>query len=233
MTDRTNVVIAGASGIVGARALHHLLSRDDVASVIALGRRLLPERHEKLASRIVDWGSESAIASAIPDSTAVAVCCLGTTLKQAGSKAAFQAVDHDAIVAFATAAREKGAERFALVSSLGADRRARNFYLRTKGETEEALAQLNFAQLIVVRPSFIDDQGMRRESRPLERLMLPVARVIFSVIGKTSRYAPVSADVIGKAIVRLALDDTTTERVRIVESDQLHQLGTGPALAGR
>jgi uncharacterized protein YbjT (DUF2867 family) len=225
VTDRKNVVIAGASGIVGARALQHLLSRDDVAGIIALGRRLLPERNEKLVSRIVDWRSEGAIASAIPDSTAVAVCCLGTTLKQAGSKAAFRAVDHDAIVAFGTAAREKGAERFALVSSIGANRRARNFYLRTKGETEEALARLNFAQLLVLRPSFIDDQGMRRESRPLERLTLPVARVIFSVIGKTSRYAPVSADVIGKTLVRLALDDSTTERVRIVESEQLHELG--------
>jgi uncharacterized protein YbjT (DUF2867 family) len=220
-----NVVIAGASGIVGARALHHLLSRDDVAGVVAVGRRMLPVRHEKLVSRIVDLRSKAAIASAIPDGTAVAICCLGTTLKQAGSKGAFRAVDHDAIVAFAEAAREKGTERFVLVSSVGASPSAGSFYLRTKGETEEALSRLDFSQLTVLRPSFIDDEGARREYRPLERLTLPVARIIFSVIGKTSRYAPISADVIGKALVRLALDDTTTERVRIVESEQLHELG--------
>lgn len=223
MTDRKVVVIAGASGVVGARALQHLLARDDVYGVVALGRRRLPVQHEKLVSRIVDFGSKTAIASGITDGTTAAICCLGTTLKQAGSKDAFRAVDHDAVVAFAEAARQKGARRFVLVSSVGADPRARNFYLRTKGETEEALARLDFAQLTVVRPSFIDDEGQRREDRPLERLTLPVARIIFSVIGKTSRYAPVRADVIGKAAVRLAFDDTI-EPVRIVESEQLHVL---------
>ena len=225
MTDRKNVVIAGASGVVGTRVLHHLLARDDVG-VTALGRRMLPMQHEKLVSRIVDFRSKAAIASEIPDGTAVAICCLGTTLKQAGSKDAFRAVDHDAVVAFAEAAREKGAERFVLVSSIGANPRARNFYLRTKGETEEALERLGYPQLTVLRPSFIDDEGTRREYRAAERVTLPLARIVFSVFGKTSRYAPVRADVIAKAVVRLALDGTTTERVRIVESEQLHQLGT-------
>ena len=225
MTDRKNVVIAGASGIVGTRALQHLLARDDVAHVVAVGRRVLPLQHDKLVSKIVDLQSKSATASEIPDGTAVAICCLGTTLKQAGSKEAFRAVDYDAILAFAEAAREKRVERFVLVSSIGASPRAGSFYLRTKGETEDALARLNFSHLVVVRPSFIDDQGMRRDYRPLERLTLPLARVIFSIVGKTSRYAPISADVIGKAVVRLALDDTATERVHIVESEQLHELG--------
>jgi uncharacterized protein YbjT (DUF2867 family) len=225
VTDRKKVVIAGASGVVGARALRHLLARDDVAGVVAVGRRVLPVQHEKLVSRIVDLRSKTAIASEIPDGTAVAICCLGTTLKQAGSKNAFRAVDHDAVVAFAEAAQERGAERFVIVSSIGADPRARNFYLRTKGETEEALRRIGYAQLTVLRPSFIDDEGARGDYRAAERFALPLARIVFSVVGKTSRYAPVRADVIAKAVVRLALDDTTTERVRIVESEQLHDLG--------
>ena len=224
MTDRKNVVIAGASGVVGARALHHLLANDDVTGVVAVGRRLLPLQHEKLVSRIVDLGSKAAIASAIPDASNVAICCLGTTLKRAGSREAFRAVDHDAVVAFAEAAREKGARRFVLVSSVGANPRAGNFYLRTKGETEEALSRLGYAQLTVLRPSFIDDEGARDEDRPLERLTLPIARFVFSIVGRTRRYAPVSADTIGKAIVRLATDDTT-EQVRVVESEALHALG--------
>ena len=223
MTDRKNVVIAGASGVVGARALHHLLASGDVGGVIALGRRLLPVQHEKLISRVVDLRNETATAAEIPHGTAVAICCLGTTLKRAGSKEAFRAVDHDAVVAFAEAARKKGAQRFVIVSSVGANPRAGNFYLRTKGETEEALARLGYPQLTILRPSFIDDEGARDEYRPLERLTLPVARFVFAVAGKTSRYAPVSADVIGKAIVRLAFDDTT-ERVRIVDSEALHAL---------
>ena len=224
MTDRKNVVIAGASGVVGARALHHLLASDNVTRVVGVGRRLLTLQHEKLISRIVDLRSKTAIASAIPDGNGVAICCLGTTLKRAGSKEAFRAVDYDAVVAFAEAAREKGAQRFVVVSSLGANPRAGNFYLRTKGETEEALARLGYPQLTVLRPSFIDDEGARDEDRPLERLALPIARCVFSIVGRTSRYAPVSADVIGKAIVRLAFDNTT-ERVRIVESAALHALG--------
>ena len=149
------------------------------------------------------------------------ICCLGTTLKQAGSKDAFRRVDHDAVVTFAEAALERGAQRFVLVSSLGADPRARNFYLRTKGETEAAAARLGYTQLTVLRPSFIDDQGARTEYRPLERLTLPFARAVFSVIGRTTRYSPVSAEVIGKALVRVAFDETT-ERVRIIESEKIH-----------
>lgn len=224
MTDRKNVVIAGASGVVGARALHHLLASDNVTRVVAVGRRLLTLQHEKLVSRMVDLGSKAAITSAIPDANAVAICCLGTTLKRAGSQEAFRAVDYGAVVAFAEAARVKEAQRFVVVSSLGANPRAGNFYLRTKGESEEALARLGYPQLTVLRPSFIDDEGARDEDRPLERLALPIARCVFSIVGRTSRYAPVSADVIGKAIVRLAFDNTT-ERVRIVESAALHALG--------
>jgi len=224
VTDRKNVVIAGASGVVGARALHHLLASDNVNSVVGVGRRLLTLQHEKLVSRMVDLGSKAAITSAIPDANAVAICCLGTTLKRAGSQEAFRAVDYGAVVAFAEAARVKEAQRFVVVSSLGANPRAGNFYLRTKGESEEALARLGYPQLTVLRPSFIDDEGARDEDRPLERLALPIARCVFSIVGRTSRYAPVSADVIGKAIVRLAFDNAT-ERVRIVESAALHALG--------
>ena len=224
MTERANVVIAGASGVVGRRALHHLLVSYDVGGVVALGRRTLPVQDDKLLSKVVDLRNKTATAAEIPDGTAVAICCLGTTLKTAGSKEAFRAVDHDAVVTFAEAARERGARRFVLVSSLGANPRTRNFYLRTKGATEDELARLDFAQLTVLRPSFIDDEGAREERRPLERVTLPIARSIFAVIGKTSRYAPIPAEVVGKAVVRLAFDDTL-ERVRVVESEALHAIG--------
>jgi uncharacterized protein YbjT (DUF2867 family) len=222
----TAVAIAGASGVVGARVLAHLLERDDVARVVALGRRPLEVESPKLVSSVVDLRSEAAVADALPDDLGVAFCCLGTTMKQAGSKEAFRAVDHDAVVAFATAAQRKGARRFLLVSALGADARSRIFYSRTKGEAEDALQRLGFPQLTIVRPSFIDDEGARRDHRLGERIGLPIARGVFSVIGRTHRYAPVSADVIGKALVRLAFDADGGERVRVCESDELHRLGT-------
>ena len=218
------VVIAGASGVVGARVLHHLLRRDDVARVIAVGRRILPLQHEKLVSKVVDLQNTAAVAAEIPEGTAVAFCCLGSTMKRAGSMDAFRAVDHDAVLAFGQAALEKGARRFLLISSVGASASSANFYQRTKGEVEEALARLGYAQLTILRPSLIDDEGARRDYRAAERLLLPLARIVFAVVGRTRRYAPISADVIAKAMVRLAFDNTT-DRVHRVESDELHRLG--------
>lgn len=224
MNDKT-VVITGASGVVGARALAHLLARDDVGRVVALGRRPLALSHDKLDSRVVDLQSAAAMAGEIPDGVAVALCCLGTTMKQAGSEEAFRAVDKDAVVAFGEAARCRGAARFVLVSSVGADARSRSFYMKTKGEAEEALGRLGFAELIVVRPSFLDDQGARSDHRLGERLGLPVARAFFAIVGKTSRYAPITADAVGKALSRLAFDETKA-RVRAVEGAELHALGS-------
>jgi uncharacterized protein YbjT (DUF2867 family) len=164
------------------------------------------------------------MAALIPAGVAVALCCLGTTMKQAGSKEGFRAIDHDAVVAFGRAALAQGAGRFVLVSSIGASPRAWTFYARTKGEAEEALARLGYAQLTILRPSLLDDGGSRPESRAGERLVLPVARLVFSVAGATSRYAPISVETVATAMVRLAFDDTS-ERVRVVESEGLHVVG--------
>lgn len=218
------VVITGASGVVGSRVLHHLLAREDVGRVIALGRRGLSVEHERVVSKVVDLGSREAMAGEIPEEVSVAICCLGTTMKQAGSKQAFRAVDHDAVVRFGEAALAKGVQRFVVVSSVGADARSRNFYLRTKGEMERALERLGYPQLTVLRPSFIDDQGARSEYRPAERLLLPVTRAVFGVLGQTRRHAPITADTIAKALVRLTFDETS-ERIRALESDELHALG--------
>jgi uncharacterized protein YbjT (DUF2867 family) len=219
----SSVVIAGASGLVGSRVLQHLLSRDDVDQVIAVGRRPLPLQHDKLMSRAVDFANNGEITSAILDGISAAFCCLGSTIKQAGSQEAFRAIDHDAVLAFAEAALAKGTRRFLLVSSIGANARSGNFYQRTKGEAEQSLARLGFEQLTILRPSLIDDEGARREYRAAERLILPVARVVFGVIGRTRRYAPISAAVIARAMVSLGFDGAT-ERVRIVESERLHAI---------
>jgi uncharacterized protein YbjT (DUF2867 family) len=228
------VAIIGWSGVVGSRVTRELLARDDVR-VIALGRRPAPpdffaqepqpaRAHERLSSRVVDLQSRAAIAAELPDGVAVAISCIGTTMKKAGSKQAFRAVDHDAVVAFGEAAREKGVPRFLAVSGLGASALSSNFYLRTKGEADDALSRLGFPQLTIVRPSLIDDDGTRPERRIGERLALPLARAVFSLVGKTHRYAPIRADVIARALVRLAFDEAP-EPVRIVDSDRLHQLG--------
>ncbi len=210
------VAIAGASGVVGRQVLARLLTHPAVGTVVAVGRRPLEVAHAKLAVRCVEFGAEEGIAAALPAGLDVAICCLGTTIRQAGSQRAFQAVDRAAVVAFATAAQQCGARRFVLLSSIGADPRSRNFYLRTKGEAEAAVGRLEFPQLTLVRPSLLDDEGMREEFRLGERLLLPVLRAIFAVVGRSHRYAPVRVSVLAERIIMLA-EDETSEAVRVVE----------------
>ena len=220
----TTVAIAGATGLVGTRVVDHLARRGDVARIVAVGRRQLSHQSPKIRSLVVDLQSREAVSAALAPGTDVAFCCLGTTMKVAGSREAFRAVDYQAVVTFAAAALERGATRFLLVSAVGANAQSRNFYQRTKGEAEDAVVRLGFAQVTILRPSLIDDDGVRVEYRRAERLLLPLARRLFAVVGPTSRYAPVSAEVIARAMLRLGFDGTT-EQVRIVESDRLHRLG--------
>lgn len=219
------VAIAGASGVVGSLVLPQLLARKDVAQVVAVGRRELrpalePAQLQKLQTRVAELGHAAEIAAVLPALT-VAVCCLGTTRKQAGSNAAFRAVDFDAVLAFATASRQRGAQHFVLVSALGADPRSRVYYSRTKGEAESAIGQLDFPRVTVLRPSLIDDEGLRSEVRLGERLALPLSRAVFGIVGRTHRYAPVTAKDLAASLVRLAFD-SDTERFRVVESERLH-----------
>lgn len=220
----TRVALVGATGVVGSRVVTRLCDRTDVARVVALGRRTPSFSHPKLDGQVVALQDADALRRELADGVDLAVCCLGTTMKQAGSPQAFRAVDHDAVLAFATAARQQGARRLVLVSSAGANARSGNFYLKTKGEVEDAVAAIDYEQVTVLRPSFIDDQGTRAEVRPGERFVLPIARAVFAVIGHTRRYAPITADVLAGAVVRLAFD-APPDRLRIVESERLQILG--------
>jgi uncharacterized protein YbjT (DUF2867 family) len=159
-------LVAGASGMVGTQLLAVLLDSPEYVRVHALSRRPLSIDHPRLANRIVRFETlEEQLRGATYDD---AFCCLGTTMRQAGSPSAFRAVDHDLVVSFARAALASGAERFVLLSSVGANPEAKNLYLRVKGETELALEALRFRSLDILQPSLL--LGSRRESRPLERL---------------------------------------------------------------
>jgi uncharacterized protein YbjT (DUF2867 family) len=159
-------LLAGASGLTGQYALEALLDAVDVSRVLAVTRRPLGREHAKLANRIIKFEAlETQLKGAQCDA---ALCCLGTTIRQAGSQAAFRAVDVDTVLAFARTAKAANARRFVVISSVGADPRSRNFYLRTKGEMEAGLAQLGFESLDILQPSLL--LGWRREMRPLELL---------------------------------------------------------------
>jgi uncharacterized protein YbjT (DUF2867 family) len=197
------VVVAGASGLVGGRCVHHLLAHEGVARVVVLVRRKLALEHAKLEQKIIaGFDDNKALDDAMPKDVDDAYCCLGTTIKKAGSQQAFAAVDRDAVLAFAKAARAHGARRFLLVSSLGADARSMSFYLRTKGEAEEGLKATGFDTVHVLRPSILD--GERQEERAGEKIGLAVARVFSPVLGN---YAPIHVDTVGRAMVKLAFTE--------------------------
>jgi len=194
------ICLVGATGLVGRTLIEGGVSRSDVR-IVGVSRREMPlpygARMELLVADTTGW--DEAIAAARAD---VLVCALGTTMREAGSQEAFRAVDHDLVLACARAARSAGIERMIAVSSVGADRGSSNFYLRTKGEVEEALAKLGFARLDILRPGMI--RGARGASRPLERagqILSPVADLLLH--GKYRRYRSAKATTLAQAIFAL------------------------------
>jgi uncharacterized protein YbjT (DUF2867 family) len=186
--------LAGGTGLVGGELLSLLLDDSAFESVIAVGRRPLSKQHPKLQQAIVDFGNPGTLDAL--DAPEAAFCCLGTTIKRAGSREAFRAVDHDAVVAFAKAARSKGARVFVHVTALGADARSATFYNRVKGEAEAAVAALGYDSVYALRPSILD--GDREESRPLERAGLVVGRALGPLLGK---YRPTPARAVAAAMI--------------------------------
>jgi len=138
-----------------------------------------------------------------PDGVDVAISCLGTTIRVAGSQAAMYRVDHDYVLALARGARALGARQFILVSSVGAG--GPGFYLRTKGATERDIIALGFARVDLLRPGML--LGKRAEVRPLEKLGQRLAAAMTPLmVGKLSHYGAISAETVAGAIVQLTGD---------------------------
>jgi uncharacterized protein YbjT (DUF2867 family) len=215
--DTRTALVAGASGLVGGHLLEALLETPLYQQVYSLGRRALPRQHPRLVQQIVDFGrlSETPLPAA-----GDAFCCLGTTLKKAGSQEAFRAVDHDAVLNFAKAARKAGVRRFAVVTAMGANSRSRFFYNRVKGEVEEALQALGFEALIIARPSLL--LGERAESRPTEKVATVVAQVLRPLLRPLAS-RPIEGRTVARALVALARQPPPG--VQTLPSGALQQLG--------
>jgi uncharacterized protein YbjT (DUF2867 family) len=190
-------LVAGATGLVGREILQGLLADDAVAAVHALVRRPLGIQHPKLTAHVVDF-------AALPALPAVAetYLALGTTIKVAGSQSAFRAVDFDANLAVAQAARAAGAKRLGLVSAMGADARSSIFYNRVKGELEAALALLGYETVVIARPSFLagDRESLGQPVRGGEKLALRVSQWLRPVIPANLR--SIAARDVAAAVLR-------------------------------
>ena len=193
--------MVGGSGLVGRFCLQALLEDPAYGSVISLARRELPiAAHLRFTQKVLPF--ETLASLDLPPLDDV-FCALGTTIRKAGSQEAFRKVDYDLPLAVADHALKFGARQFLLVSSIGADAASKNFYLRTKGELENALRRLPFTTLHIFRPSFL--MGKREESRLGESIAVPLAKVLqFLLIGGLRRYRPIAARNVGRAMVAAA-----------------------------
>jgi uncharacterized protein YbjT (DUF2867 family) len=191
-------LIAGATGLTGQQLLKQLLADARYAEVHALVRKHAFAPHTKLIEHIIDFAAPPKLPK-VDD----VFCCLGTTIKVAGSKAAFRTVDFDYVMNVARAAKKSGAQRFMVMSSLGANAKSGVFYSRIKGEMEEALRPLGFAELHIFQPSFL--VGDRAESRPGERFGIAAFKIISPLLfGPARKYRAIEVTDVARAMVGAA-----------------------------
>lgn len=210
----TSILILGATGQVGQNLLALTLAHPAMDRVVAPTRRPLPI-HPKLENPIVDFGH-------LPSDAAwwqadIAVCALGTTLRQARSRAGFYQVDHDLVLNAARLTREAGTPVLGLVSSLGAKPSSRVFYLRVKGETERDILALAFPSTVFIRPSLLIG-GPRAHGRPLEAAGLWAGKVLSGWLPR--RYRAVTTQAVARTLLEVCL--AAQPGVHGIESEAIH-----------
>ncbi len=189
-------IIAGSTGLIGRNVLEILCNKQE--SVIALTRRTIPVLPINANQLVIDFDSFEKNGS-LPPCNHIFIC-LGTTIKKAGSQKNFRKVDIGYCLSIAKKAKESGAETISLISSIGADSTSKNFYLKTKGELEEAIQELQYPVVNIFRPSFL--VGQRSEKRLSEVAILKFAKIMdFFLAGSASKYRSVKAELLAKTMV--------------------------------
>lgn len=204
MSDPARIALVGATGLIGRRVIE-LASAADEVRLIGLARREVPlprgARMEMFVAETDKWGE---VMQAVRPRALI--CALGTTWKKAGKdEATFRAVDHDLVLSSAAAALKAGVTNLVVVSAAGADRHAKNRYMRTKGEVEAALSQMPFKRLDILRPGLL--RGPRPDDwRLAERLALAVAPLIDPLLlGSWRGLGSIDARDVAGAALRFAL----------------------------
>ncbi|MFO1414094.1 MAG: NAD(P)H-binding protein [Burkholderiales bacterium] len=207
--------VAGSTGLVGRELVQRLLDDPDTIEVVAVTRRPLAIPHPKLTEALVDFEHLQDIAAPPVDDY---YCCLGTTMRQAGSEDAFREADLIYPVTLAHIALAAGATRCFVVSAMGANPASRVFYNRIKGELEAELARLPFQTVVALRPSLL--AGDRDEFRAGERVALAVMRPLRALV--PARYRAIPAATVARALVAASRSPAAGRFV--IESDAIARL---------
>lgn len=218
---KRKIILAGASGLVGGQVMRVLAGKSDEVELHIIGRRQLDNIPDGVTQHV---GSPN-VWRVILETHGfdLSINCLGTTIRQAGSKEAFAAVDHDLVLDFARILRGDGTSRFISVSSVGAYARSGNHYLSVKGRTEDALKDIGFVRLDILRPGLL--HGDRQEFRfgeSLAQMASPLTNALLA--GSLRRYRSIDSEIVARAIVNLAFADG--------EGQFIHENDAITALAG-
>lgn len=196
-------IIFGVTGLTGKALLHNIVEDDRYSKIYIVTRRPCGFIHPKVEEILFNYKDFKEMPSIKADHV---FCCLGTTIKKAGSKEAQQIIDRDFPIAIAKYAHTLGAEKMVTVSSIGADAKSSNFYLRTKGEMEEGVKS-NFKHSVFVRPSFL--LGNREEMRIGERIGIALFSIINPLLfGSLSKYKGIQVSQLSKAMINACFNKT-------------------------
>ncbi len=194
-------LVAGATGLVGRALLNKLLEDDSYSTVKVIGRTLPSARPPKLQFILSDFSDLEKLGAQLAADDVY--CCLGTTLRRAGSKAAFERVDYHMVVDLARAARKAGAKKFLVVSAAGSSLRSPSFYSRVKARMEQAVGDAGLETVHILRPSLL--LGERAEFRPGEWLAQKLSPLLSRLLdGPLKKYRPISAEAVADAMIVLA-----------------------------
>ncbi len=202
-------VLAGTTGLVGSHLLDLLLNDEHYTRIVALSRKALDRQHPKLQNLVVDFAHLEEYAAQLKAEDVF--CCLGTTIRQAGSQAAFRKVDFDYPLNLAKVTQEQGAKQYLLVTALGSDKASTIFYNRVKGEVEEAIGHVGFDSYHIFQPSML--LGDRKESRAGEGVGKAVMTALDFLIPK--KYKAIEATKVAKGMLAIAKQNLAGTHIHV------------------
>ncbi len=217
--ENKSALIAGASGLIGKHCLQFLLNDPNYSRVIAIVRTPIETIHPKLEQKVIDFDELEMLGDSLYVDDVF--CCLGTTIRKAGSQDAFRKVDFAYPVKLAALTQHCEAKQFLLVTSLGANPKSHNFYIRVKGDVEEAIRRIPFIAFHIFRPSLL--LGERNETRIGEKIGgLTLSFFKRTMVGPFRKLRAIQANDVAKAMVRVA--QMNLSGINIFESDQIQEV---------
>lgn len=206
-------LIAGATGLIGRELIQKLADSDHYRLIYSLTRKKSGIVHEKIRELVIDFDTISQLKFDEPIDHVY--CTLGTTMKQAGSRRNFRKVDYEYVVALANAGKKAGASKFLVISAMGANSKSSIFYNQVKGMTEEALKNIGYTELVILRPSLL--LGERSDIRSGEKLSGFILKALNFLI--PDNYKAIPAERVATSMLKMALK--TTGRITIVKSGDM------------